>query len=339
MPNAFVESVIRRHAVRCGLISLAGALLVLIALALNVRYFYNMAFGPFTQERAALTELTADTIPWQYYVTVAGDKHADTGFQYVSTTDSGKETVENYYHVLVLGDRLLLVKSTTEEISNEVTGALEAIPSETQTKVVSEMEKESPKLKGHFLAVMLDDANFYTGGFVGLGVAAVIGLICMIGIGLSIWRWLDPSQHPAMKALARFGDAETVIREIDADYAAPHEQLGKDIHFTSRWFISTIGALDAAPYRDILWCHKQVTQHRTNGIPTHKTYAAYIFDRYGKRLTIGGKDEFVNQVLQGVAKCVPGVAVGYSVELEKLYRTNRAQFATAVDTRRQGKSA
>jgi hypothetical protein len=79
----------------------------------------------------------------------------------------------------------------------------------------------------------------------------------------------------------------------------------------------------------------QVTQHRTNGIPTGKTYTALVFNRYGGNISISGKEKFVNEIIQAVLRFAPGTVMGYSDEIVNFWKTNLAGFAKAVDQRRQ----
>jgi len=330
----FIESNIRRTNLKLLGISLFGLLLVFAGLVLGTRYLYNMVLGPFSIENSDLLIMQDRDKPWQYYVTVIGEDHANTGYYYASVSDSGKETIEDYYHVLMIGDRLLLVKSKDEEITNQVSGALESISSEVQREVIDQLEREIPEITGAFLPVMLDATNFRSIGFIWLAIGTAVGLIATGGVLLAMYRFINPLAHPAMRALERFGQVESISRQIDMDMSSPHKQLGKKIHLTSHWLVYAGGAIQAMPYTAIMWGYKQVTQHRTNGIPTGKTYAAYVFDQYGKQLTIPGKEAQVNEFLQELANLAPGMVLGYSDELKQLWNKERSRFIQAVEERR-----
>jgi hypothetical protein len=181
---------------------------------------------------------------------------------------------------------------------------------------------------------MLDATNFYSKGYLGLGLGVLVGLASLFAAGLALYRLINPQAHPALKALSRFGTVDAVTSEIDVDMATGQEQVGKKVHFTRRWLVSTQSSLQAMPFRDIIWCYKMITQHRTNGIPTGKTYAAHIMDRHGKNLIIIGKEAEVDQVLQKTVHSVPGVVAGFSNELSALWQKDRPRFVAAVDERR-----
>jgi hypothetical protein len=274
----------------------------------------------------------------RYYVTVQGDDTADTGFTYVRTADSGKKTTESYYLALLIGQRILLVRSKAATIGTTVTGSLENISADLRDNVIAKIEADVPDVKGAFLPVLLDTSSFAGRGTFGLIVAAVIVLLSLGGMGLALFRFVRPEAHPAIKALRRFGDPESVMREIDMEMAMNPQTLGKHAHLTNHWLVSTQNGLHAAPFRDVVWCYKLVTQHRTNGIPTGKTYAAKLFDRHGTAITIAGKQPLVDQIVQAVAGHAPGIMIGYSDEVSKMWSGDRQALIQAVDQRRAGGS-
>jgi len=334
MSTDFVLSTVRRLNRNLLIISLVGLLLVIIGLGFNTRYLYNVFAGPFPLERDALLKLTNADLPTQYYVTVTGDDHANTGYEYVKTSSSGSETTEAYYLALLIDDKLLLVKSLTTEIENTISGELLNIPTDIQNEVVAEVEREVPEIAGAFLPVMLDTSNFRMAAYIGLGIGALLGLAALVGVGLAIQRFLNPYAHPAIKALERFGLAQDMVSEIEAEMGVAHELVGKKIHFTRGWFISALTGLEAMRYRDVMWGYKQITQHRTYGVPTGKTYAALVRDRFGKDITLTGKEAEIELVLQQLMKSAPAAIIGYSDDLNRAWNKDRAGFIAAVEKRR-----
>jgi hypothetical protein len=339
MSNDFVGSTIRRLNLSMLFVSLAVLLVVFLGLVVGARYLYNMFLGPFATTQAEVLALNDADETLRYYINIEGDDHADTGFTYVSESDSGKETIEAYYHALVLGNEFLLVKTTQAEITNLQTGALIDIPTDVQNEVIAEIEREVPELKGAFLPMMLDTTNFHTNGLIGLGIGFVVAAIAGVGVLIAIVRFVNPSAHPAMKALARFGNPDMVVGQINMEMDSPHDQVGKKIHFTRGWLVNTTSGLQAAPYRDLMWCYKQITQHRTNGIPTGKSYAAYVLDKHGTQIILPGKEDQVNTMLDHIVRNAPGIVVGYSDELNTLWAKDRAGFVAAVEERRRNPPA
>jgi hypothetical protein len=83
-----------------------------------------------------------------------------------------------------------------------------------------------------------------------------------------------------------------------------------------------------------MWAYMKVTQHRTNGIPTGKTYTALVWDRHGMCITINGREKTIRDMLEGILSRAPWAFGGYAADIEKTWKANRAGFIGAVDQRR-----
>lgn len=335
MPNDFVEKTIKRLNLNTILFSLFFLLLVIGIAGLSWRYIHNFLYGPFPISRNEILSLSDPAARKEYYVTVQSDDNLYTGYDYVSTDESGKDTVEAYYHVVLLDYRLLLVKARTDAISNTIIGSLVKLTSIESEQVIPPLEAEVPEIKGAFLPFMLDASNFKSAGYLGLVLGGIVALAALVGIGVGLFRYDNPYLHPAIKALKPCGETEMVVQDINLSMNAPHTQVGKNVHFTERWMVSAARSFAAARHRDIIWAYKKVTQHRTNGIPTGKTYAALVFDRYGREITMPGKELEVDAILQNISQRAPGTVCGYSEEMRQAWKSNRAAVIAHVDEARR----
>ena len=138
MNTTLVEDIIKRSNMRLTLLSTGGIVLVLLGVLLSASYLMNFISGPFKTSKDQVLSYTDPGQISRNFVTVRGDDVFDTGFQYVTTTDSGKETVDNSYAALLLDDRLLLVetKGASSDFPLEYTGALVPIPGDLQQNVI-----------------------------------------------------------------------------------------------------------------------------------------------------------------------------------------------------------
>ena len=85
-----------------------------------------------------------------------------------------------------------------------------------------------------------------------------------------------------------------------------------------------------------MWVYKQVTQHRTNGIPTGKTFAALLWDRYNVKMTVSLRNETaVHDLLSTISSTAPWVVVGYDNKLNNAWKRDRSSFISAVDEHRK----
>jgi hypothetical protein len=189
----------------------------------------------------------------------------------------------------------------------------------TRREVVDGLESAYGELRGMILPHMLDTGNFRTPGFIGLGVGLVVFLLCAWGISRVMARSSDPSRHPIIRKLARYGDAHTIATQIDYEVNHEKSQTVDGLRFTRSWFVrASSSSLDVMRLDDIVWVYKKVIQHRTNFIPTGKTYAALIWDRHGKHMEISGKQKKVDAILQGTLHLRPGCG-RYDQQLQNIW--------------------
>ncbi len=336
MPANYALDAVRRSNRSLLIICLVGILIVAGAAALSYRYLVNFVRGPVptaSQDVVAIKDV--NNVP-QYWVTVSGDDSSDTGMQEVKTSSgSSTKTVTASFVSLAVGDKQLLVK-VPGDISNpgtKYTGALVDIPSDVNTQVVTPFEQEN-NLSGAVLPFMLDTSDFRSGGYLGIGIGAIVLLLCLWGLSRAISRSANPLRHPVMRALARFGEPNAVSQQINAEMAAPHQTIG-DTHLTPHWVVvSKGGSFAATRFQDIAWLYAKVTQHRTNGIPAGKTYSALFWDRYGTCLTVNAKQQVTDEVLKAVYSHAPWALAGYNADMQKAWKSNRAAVLSAVDQRK-----
>lgn len=80
--------------------------------------------------------------------------------------------------------------------------------------------------------------------------------------------------------------------------------------------------------KKLLWAYTNITQHRTYGIPTGKTYGVAIFaEGRGNFVTVSAKNEAnAKDILQFLVNKYPWMIVGYSAELQKLFSQDITSF-------------
>ncbi len=338
MTSNFVTEIVRRSNRNLLLWSFVGALIVAGAGVLSFNYYRNLFQGPFPIAKKSIITLNDLNSLSDYYVTVEGDDALDTGYQYVSTSSGGSETVDYSYIALVLNDSLLLVKSpgiALVDPKTVYTGALVPIPADTQQEVVRDIEAEYPDLKGVFLPFMLDAGDFSTTGYIGLVIGAIVLLICLYGIFLSARRSNDPSAHPIMRGLKRFGDPGAMANQIHAEMQGHVDKVGK-LSFTNNWLVNATGSsLNVTRLSDVAWFYKKVTQRRVNSVPVGKTYEALVWDRHGNYFTVQANENDVNLMLDAIGNSAPWAIGGYSDDLKTSWDKKRADFIAAVDAHRQ----
>jgi hypothetical protein len=140
-----------------------------------------------------------------------------------------------------------------------------------------------------------------------------LGVVCLVRISYILLSVANTSRHPIIRNLKRFGERDTIIPQIEHELANDHVKVGKTIHLTAHWLVQfTSSSFKATPLTDVMWIYKQVIQHRTYGIPVGKSYVAFIYDRYGKSISVRGKEPLITNVLANVATYAPWVKMGYT---------------------------
>ncbi len=320
-----------------------GLVVVIIVAAgvyLDQRQLISLFSGPqpiSTQDLARLKD--ADTLT-NYWVTVSGSDIFDTGWQNYSEDDFGSKTVNYSYAALSVGKYYLLVEIPGEidesTLPHSFTGALQNIPPDVDEQVIADIRSQNARIASLTLPVLLDTSDFRTGAYVRLALAVAGALLALALLYLSLSRSLNPYRHPIMKALARYGDPEQLSSAISMELMISHPQVGKSIHITPHWLVFSRGSsFQAAQLREVAWIYQSMTQHRTYGVNTRKTYAAKVWDQKGKPMTFAGKQDDVNAALQAIMQAAPWAVVGYKTELNKQWRKQRDQFLAGVNQRRR----
>ncbi len=338
MNESMITKAVRRSNTTLLVVCLVGLLVVGALAVLNLRYFYNFFFGPFDVTAEELIAVSDPKTPQEYWVRITGDDIFDTGIQYIETSDSGRETVEFSYLALALGDRLLLVKQPGEPVTDlTLRGSLEKFTSEEQVEIIDDLVSSEPMLEGVFLPYLLRTGSFRAGGTIGLVLGGLAALGCVIGLVVFMRRNADPSTHPILKSLNRFGPIEFTTGRIDAELAGEHTTLAKHFHLTKNWLVyNPAGKFEAMRFEDLAWLYMHVTTHKSYGITVGKTFAVMAYDKFGAQaqMVVGNKEQPAQEVIQAIGQRAPWAVGGFSAELNKAWKKDRANFLAEVEKRK-----
>lgn len=319
---------------------LASLLCFVITIGLFVagsNYWISLVAGPkaLSHDELLATQ-SVDFLPT--LVTIKTTESFDTGYEQYTLNDNGTRTSENYYIAMLIGDdRLLLVEAPPVTEKLEYTGALITVPSDVRGDVLNALVGEYPDLKGVFLPVMLTTTDHTTAGWVALVVLVVIFIAGVAGMLRLISRQTDINQHPIYKSLARYGDPQNIIKQIEGEMALGSEQVGK-LKLTPKWAVSSTQTTFEAVYlKDAVWMYKMVTQHRTNGIPTGKSFKVLIHDKHGKSIEVPANKKNVDNMLQSIYQRAPWIITGFSEELQNLWKSGdgKLRMIAEVEARQQ----
>jgi hypothetical protein len=329
--HQMIRAVARRHVIFWGL---AAACLVLFILVQH-RYVVNFLQGPFD---AGLRELDAvddvSTTP-HYFVRVTGSKAIDTGIQQMTVHKRGgvetSRSVSAAYFVLVVGTRLLVVKSASGP-RQVVDGELLSMPASLEREVF--VMPGAAAARTRFYPYYLDDGAFRLPGYIAIGVILVFGLL-LVKYGRPAWQLRqDVSAHPLLRRVTAWGDPLGSAVEAKRQTASPRYK-GSGWLVTDAYLVqNTLFRFDLLRISDLLWAYKRVTKHSVNLIPTGKSYAVVLVCD-GGTAQVKAREKTVDAILGFVAGRVPWAVFGYSDERNVLFSKSSADFRAAVEQRRR----
>jgi hypothetical protein len=306
----------------------------LFALAQS-RYIKNFVGGPFDFGQTELDAIGDVSTAPRYFVRVTGSKAIETGIQQISTRKrAGVETgrsVSAAFYVLVVGDRLLVVKRAAGTPTT-VEGELAAMPPELDRHLFNAPEMQA--IRGRFYPYYLDDSRFRIPGYIGIAGLLVLAFL-LLKFGLPAWRYLqDVSSHPVVKKVVEWGDPMGVAIGARREANSPRYQ-GGGWRVTEKYLIrSAPFAFDLLRLSDLLWAYKKVTKHSVNFIPTGKTYAGVLVC-YGGAAEVTGREKEVDAMLAFAGERAPWALFGYTDELAKLFKQNTPEFCAAIEQRKR----
>jgi hypothetical protein len=312
---------------------------VVVFVVAQHRYIDNFLRGPFAVGQAELDAISDVSIASRYFVTVTGSKAIETGVQQVTTKKrAGVETsrsVSAEYYVLVVGDRLLVVKSSDgRKLTAE--GELSPMPADLQRHLFDSPQMQ--EIRARFYPYYVDNASFRLPGYIAIG-ALVILAVLVVKFALPAWRYRhDVSAHPVVQRVASWGDPLGTALEVRREAGSPRYK-GGGWYATEKYLVQwTVFSFDVLRLADLLWAYKKVTKHSVNFIPTGKTYAA-LLACYGGMAEIKGREKNVDAILAFAAERAPWAIFGFSDELSKLFRQKPQEFCAAVEQRKRERTA
>jgi hypothetical protein len=318
------------------IISIIAIVIAVAAFALVTSKFIFGYFGSsVTITDELLTTTTTDSLPL-FNTTVSGDAMYDSGWVEETTTtrngvSTGKSTT-GYFGFLLVGEHLLLIKTplVVNEELNDYKGVLTPLDKVGQQVYDDYVtDPEYKEVKDLILPMMVDTDYDKMPWFLGAGVEALLALGGLFGLATAVSR-SNPNNHPILKRMARFGDTESVMSEIDNEMMSGEVTQVDKLQFTRNWIIYKSGNdMQFARLADVMWVYKFIMSR--NGA---KTYSAYIWERSGQMLNVTSKDKNVDAMIVAVLQRAPWAIAGHNKDVEKAWKGDRAGFIRTVDDRR-----
>lgn len=258
----------------------------------------------------------------------------DDTFYYEETIDedTGRQVrIDAYFGALEVGKDVWILVRHPEEINTreeDYIGTLQPV-SGTVTREVYELAQDEMRIE--FLPVMLDTTGDEVMWYVGTAILVVTAIASLWGVFTFIQRNNDPTKHPIMKKLSRFGDAEQFVGDVERELSSGADKVGK-LSLTRNYLVQeqSVG-VNAMPYNKVAWLYKFIRSGRYGT----KTYEAHINDVTGYEIVVIAKEDEVNQMLNAIAVRAPWAIAGFSDDIKRTWNKDRQSFISQVEKRRK----
>ena len=195
------------------------------------------------------------------------------------------------------------------------------------------------ELEAVMLPYYLDVGRVGKQTFVTVAVFAAVALICVVLAIFPLVKALTGGyQKQLRRKLSESGDMEAAAERAERFYEAAEPVCGVRMNGEYVFFQEGPNSILLRPW-EVAWAYQSTTQHRTNGIPSGKTYAAVLRTMDGKQYTLGMSESQVQTLLGAMETALPGTVLGYSDELAGLYKNNRDFFSQRWEEKAPGCTA
>ncbi len=298
--------------------------------ALNPSYWGPFFRGPVVVDATGLAQAAtaADNFAsiCTPFAAVTGDKVLNTDVQEVTTYDFLISHVSAGYYALMVGDKLLIVKSSKPPTTT-VTGSLDPMPYELNTQLFS--GDVDPAVKARVYPLLLE-TKYREPGFIGI----FWGLLAEAIFGFFAWRSLmrliGRQEHPAITRAKTWGDLVATSASVELELQSAVKCKSKGWTLTDNYVVQrTLFSFNVFWMEKLLWVHKKATKRSINMIPIGTRYEASLNFSDGSA-EIVGKQKRVDELLESATARAPWVVNGYSDELAAMYKKSTENFAAEV---------
>ncbi|HYA97242.1 MAG TPA: DUF6709 family protein, partial [Methylomirabilota bacterium] len=337
MHDDFLNQQIRRtnrNLLLVGALFLGALALVLVACRRELK---NLALGPFPVSPADLVGLGAPDAAGRYFVRVRSDQELFTGLnEYPKQVGADNSRVVARYVAIPAAERFLLVRVEPPDPRAEYTGSLVPLPSSLIAALAKSPRHEISQLQSKSLPVMLDTAQSPRGDWTLLLTVLILFVAAAAALFLALSRILAPGRHPARAALSRQDDPSKAALQLDSELRMERpSQNWRALRLTRNWLVhSAPFSVRVTRMKDLVWTYPRVVKRVYSFVPVERTYGVVIRDRFGQTINVVTKKDVSGPLIAALQRRAPWILAGYSAELEKSWRRDRARLIAIVDQRR-----
>lgn len=274
-----------------------------------------------------------------YYVEFEVDELISTGYTY---QESGKD--KKYYFGFITDDGVVFCKTSTnmkEEVykNYKVKGKISKADN-VDREVREEFTTE--------IGIRLDETSLYiidmtSSKTLDIVITSVLYIAWTMSLLAIIFMVATYGSYQSNKWYKRMGTINNMQSEAVNNYISSEcNQIilkKSKMTITTNWILmKTIFSFKAQKLENAIWAYKQITQHRTNGIPTGKSYSVRMWFKDGTSVDVSSRsDKKALEFISELEQLLPNAVFGHSDELDQLYKTDRDTFMTLPETFREQK--
>lgn len=289
-------------------------------LKVNAEIYLVMDYYSYTEEDGR-------TVTMEFMIPVGDEEYMGLECSY-STMDKAKENMELYWDYMDGEDvslddmKVIPVKGTIQPLKgdslryfNEFVDALGWTEEEEEIFVPYVLKVDN--------IGELDD-------FTALFLALIFLVLFFVGLGVLISGMRGSNLKALEKYCASKGNKEYEMQKIEQFY-----QMGtpvQGIRAGSDYFMAVSGTqINFAPADKLLWAYTHVVQHRTNFIPTGKTFSIIVKLSDGSQLSLPMDNQAAcDQALNYIATNYPYLYIGYDDQFNRMFNKNRDEMIRLV---------
>lgn len=333
MWNGFCSDAIRRTNKNILILVAVLFSLLLLFFAYNRQYFRSFFAGAHTVTASQLENINNPDQLKNTFVRVQGSQTDSTGFSEIIRDDRHPNGYTNsIYLVTDVGHRHLILRCAPEvseaSFPNQIfQGQLLPLTADLRESIVAPAEALNSE-NGTYLPFYLDTMDYKMFGDTSLVVGGVILFFALLALWFYLRRTGDFNRHPLMRRLAKYGQPEMLVQQIDSEMAGAHTTISKGnmiADITPEWLIAstTFSVLPMNTDR-IVWAYRKKLKRKILlFITIRTTYYAIIHDSLGQRISLLLNDAKTTELLQHLRTVAPQAIYGFDKRLWKLWRKSK----------------
>lgn len=294
-------------------------------------------------------DLGASTIIYDWYAQTEQSKEGSS-LKTITSREYIIDANENSFCGLLLpqsmieaGDALMeecadYLDYETDEITKgfTVTGIMRKMPADSLEFYHEYMDYDARSAEEQAMILPLY-LEVRTGGSVGVTwVMVVLGLALIVLALVRLIRALSGKNQKQLTAKAEElapGNAEYILNQVQ-ELCQSTPAVGGVRMNSSLLYLENGAKQYLYGAKDVCWAYKNTVTHRTNGIPTGKSYNLMLKLADGSTQAMSMSEPQVDEMLQRIFVTFPGCVVGYSKEWETLFKKDRQEFARLAAAQR-----